>query len=127
MNIYLVIILTALIGEFVLQCIVRYLNLKSLNTDLPDEFRGFYHEDEYRKSQKYTRAQTKFEYVSSTSNIILLVAFILLGGFNYVDTYVRSFNAVPILTGLMWHRTLSQFHSPFTIILSLRKSSGSTR
>jgi hypothetical protein len=63
MNIYLIIILTALIGEFVLQCIVRYLNLKALDIKLPDEFKGFYHVEEYSKSQEYTRAQTKFEYV----------------------------------------------------------------
>jgi STE24 endopeptidase len=32
----------------------------------------------------------------------LLVAFIILGGFNYVDKFVRGFNLHPILTGLIF-------------------------
>lgn len=102
MNIYLIIILSALIGEFVLQSIVKYLNLKSLKTKLPNEFKGFYDEEKYRKSQEYTKAKTKFGYVVSTFDIILIVAFILLGGFNYVDQFVRGFNLGPILRGLMF-------------------------
>jgi len=102
MNIYLIIILIALIGEFILRSIVRYLNLRALDTKLPDEFNGFYDAEKYSKSQEYTRVQTKFEYVLSTFNIILIVAFIVLGGFNYIDTFVRGFNFSPILTGLMF-------------------------
>ncbi|MBC8233718.1 M48 family metallopeptidase [bacterium] len=102
MNIYLIIILIALIGEFILRSIVRYLNLRALDTKLPDEFNGFYDAEKYSKSQEYTRAQTKFDYVLSTFNIILILAFIVLGGFNYIDTFVRGFNLYPILTGLMF-------------------------
>ena len=41
MNIYLAVILTALIGEFVLRSIARALNLKALDETLPGEFKGF--------------------------------------------------------------------------------------
>ena len=100
MNIYLAVILTALIGEFVLRGIARYLNLKALDKTLPDEFKGFYDEEKYSQSQEYTRAEAKFAYFSSTFDLVLIVAFILLGGFNYVDELVRGLNLPPILTGL---------------------------
>ena len=106
MNIYLIIILIALVGEFVLQSIVRYLNLRALDTQLPDEFKDFYDEEKYSKSQEYTREQTKFGYVLSTFNIVLILAFIILGGFNYIDTFARGFNFSPILTGLMFFGVL---------------------
>ena len=51
MNIYLVVILTALIGEYVLRSIARYLNLKALDKNLPEEFKGFYDAEKYRQSQ----------------------------------------------------------------------------
>lgn len=106
MNIYLAIILAALIGDFILQSIVKYLNLKALQTKLPDEFKGFYDEEKYGKSQEYTKAKTKFGYVASTFDIILIIGVILLGGFNYVDQFVRGFNLNPILTGLMFFGVL---------------------
>ena len=102
MNVYLVIILTALIGEFVLRSVARYLNLKALDTKLPDDFQGFYDEEKYSQSQEYTKAETKFAYVASTFDVILIVAFILLGGFNLVDQFVRGLELDPIFTGLVF-------------------------
>ena len=102
MNIYLAIILIALIGGFVLRSVARYLNLKSLDKTLPDEFSGFYDEEKYSQSQEYTRAQAKFAYVSSTFDLILIAAFIVLGGFNLVDQFARGLELAPILTGLVF-------------------------
>ncbi len=102
MNIYLAIILIALIGEFVLRSVARYLNLKSLDKTLPHEFSGFYDEDKYSQSQEYTRAKSRFAYVSSTFDVVLIVAFIVLGGFNLVDQFVRGLQLTPIFTGLVF-------------------------
>lgn len=102
MNVYLVIILTALIGEFALRSIARHLNLKALNPKLPDEFEGFYDGDKYRQSQEYTRAGAKFAYVSSTFDLCLILAFILVGGFNVVDEFVRGLDLPPIVAGLIF-------------------------
>lgn len=102
MNIYLIIILFALIGEFLLQTITSYLNLKALDTKLPDEFKGYYDEEKYKKSQEYTINETRFDYVSSTFNIVLILVFILLGGFNYVDQFARGFHLNSIITGLIF-------------------------
>ena len=99
MNPYLIIILTALIGEFLLRSIARYLNLKALSPNLPTEFVGFYDDEKYRQSQEYTRANAKFAYVSSSFDLVIVVGFILMGGFNYVDGLARSWTSAPILTG----------------------------
>ena len=99
MNPYLIIILTALIGEFLLRSIARYLNLKALSPSLPSEFVGFYDEEKYRQSQEYTRVNAKFAYVSSTFDLVVMVGFILLGGFNFVDGFAREWASMPILRG----------------------------
>ncbi len=106
MNPYLIIILTALIGEFLLHCIARYLNLKALSPDLPTEFVGFYEEEKYHQSQEYARAKAKFAYVSSSFDLIVIVGFILMGGFNYVDGLARGWTSMPIFAGLAFFGVL---------------------
>ena len=60
MKIYLSIIIAALVGEYLIRCLTRYFNLKAMVPDLPAEFDGFYDQEQYRKSQQYTRVNTKF-------------------------------------------------------------------
>lgn len=100
MNIYLAIILFSLIGVFILSNLARYLNLKALDPNLPDEFKGFYDEDKYRKSQEYTKTNSKFTFFSSSFDLLLILAFILLGGFNFVDEVVQGFELQSIYSGL---------------------------
>ena len=119
MNIYLVVILTALIGEFVLRSVARYLNLKTVDGKLPAEFKGFYDEEKYSQSQEYMKANTKFAYVSSTFDTVLIVGVILLGGFNFVDQFIRGFNLDPMLSGLLFFGVLyfaqDIISTPFTL------------
>ena len=46
--------------EFVLYNLSRFLDLKNLSIILPDEFKGYYNDEEYSKSQKYLKKNTVF-------------------------------------------------------------------
>ncbi len=102
MNVYLTIILSALIGEFILRTVARHLNLKALSPDLPAEFVGVYDEAKYRKSQEYTRANTKVAHFSSAFDLVVIVGFILMGGFDYMDGLAREWVSMPILRGIVF-------------------------
>ena len=102
MNLFLAIIVGTIIFEYVLSFISRQLNLKSLTTNLPDQFVGFYDEEKYAKSQNYTRANSSFGRISSTFNFILILAVIFLGLFDTLDQYARSFGYSPLITGLIF-------------------------
>ena len=106
MNIYLVIVLTALIGGWLLNTITGILNLKALIPELPDEFKGEYDADKYARSQEYTRAKSSFQQISGTVHMVLLVGFILLGGYNWVDNLVRSWALPELVTGLLFFGVL---------------------
>ena len=106
MKIYLSIIIAALVGEYLIRCLTRYFNLKAMVPDLPAEFDGFYDQEQYRKSQQYTRVNTKFSYVSSSISLIVMLVFILMGGFNVLDIFVRSLELSPIPTGLIFFAIL---------------------
>jgi len=102
MNIFLGIIIGTIIFEYVLSFISSQLNLKSLATDLPEEFVGFYDEEKYAKSQNYTRANSKFGRISSTFNFILILSVISFGLFESLDQFARSFGYSPLITGLIF-------------------------
>ena len=102
MNIYLLIILSALIGEFLLRTLVRVLNLKALDPGLPNEFQGYYDEEKYARSQEYTRVNTRFAFFTTSFDLIVILVFILFGGFNFVDQIVRGFGLSTLPSGLVF-------------------------
>ena len=69
---------------------------------LPNEFVGYYNEEKYKKSQNYLKDRTKLSTVSSTVIMVIEILFILFAGFNYVDTFARSFNLGEIGSGLIF-------------------------
>lgn len=102
MNIYAAIIVVTLLLGYILDLIAESLNLKALQTTLPEEFQGAYDEDAYRKSQEYTRINTRFGFVTSTFGLILTLVFWFAGGFNALDQLARSWGFHPIVTGLLY-------------------------
>lgn len=107
MNIYLLIILASLGGVCALGIIARRLNIIALNPALPQEFSGIFDPDKYQKSQAYTREGMNFENISSLFSTLITIAFILAGGFNFVDTLARAAGNGTISTGLIFFGILA--------------------
>jgi STE24 endopeptidase len=102
MNIYAVVILGTILLSYVLDFFADILNLKALRNDLPHEFKEVYDAEAYRKSQDYTRVNTRFGFLSSTFSLIFTVIFWFAGGFNYLDQLIRSWELYPIINGLLY-------------------------
>ncbi len=102
MNYYLLIILAIIIGSYLLDLLVESLNLKHLKTELPVEFAGYYDPARYKKSQEYLVENTRLGLINESLMTPLIVAFILLGGFNLVDRFARNFDLGNIPTGLVF-------------------------
>ena len=106
MNAFLIIILFILIGDYALGLVVDVLNVKHLKTDLPGVFSGYYDGEKYKKSQQYLKENTRFQLIIGSITTPAVIAFILLGGFNWVDQWSRSFHWSPIATGLIFAAVL---------------------
>ena len=102
MNTYLIIILAILIGNYLLNLVVETLNVKHISTELPAEFSGHYSPEKYKVSQTYLKANTNFDLIADSFNVVIVLLFILAGGFNFVDTFSRNFGYGNILTGLIF-------------------------
>ena len=96
MNTFFFIILVTLLLEYVLQVVANLFNLKALRLEVPPALEGVYQPDEYRNSQQYTRALTRFDFVTSTFGLLVLLSFWFAGGFNYLDQMVESWGFVPM-------------------------------
>ena len=79
MNPFLVIILIAILFEYAINLVASLLNLKNLNLEIPGGLEGLYKPEEYCNSQRYTRTFTRFNFVTSTFSLTLLLVFWFTG------------------------------------------------
>jgi len=102
MNKYLIFILALLLFNWFLSLIVETLNLRHLSTTIPEEFRGIYDEEKYAKSQRYLKDNTFFDQIQSTIMLPLTIAFILLGGFSWINQIAQAASPHLIVQGLVF-------------------------
>ncbi|MCB0448279.1 MAG: M48 family metallopeptidase, partial [Gelidibacter sp.] len=96
------IIIAIIIIDFIIDKILDALNAKHYNEPIPKELQDVYDEDDYKKSQAYKATNYKFGIWSSAFSIALTLAFLLLDGFEYVDTIARSYSDNAIVIALIF-------------------------
>lgn len=101
-NGYFLFIAITVIGFYLLDVVSNLLNLRALKPELPSEFEDVFDNEKYAQSQAYTRETTKFGLLESTFSLIVFLLFWWLGGFQWLDAQVRSFEFGPIVTGLLF-------------------------
>ncbi len=119
MNAFFVIILAAVIVEFVVDVVSNLLNLRGLKPDAPEGLQDVYEPDEYRRSQEYTRVKTRFGLATSTFKLALFLAFWFLGGFNALDQWARDLGVHVIGEGLVYLGVLFLAYSIVTLPFSV--------
>ena len=119
MNIFAIIILAALVLELALDITGSLLNLNALKLELPPVLQGIYKPEDYRKSQEYIRATTRFGFVGSGFTLVILLAFWFSGGFNWFDRVVRAWGFIPLVNGLFYIGILLFVYSLLTLPFSI--------
>tara|TARA_B100000941_G_scaffold248312_1_gene193717 strand:+ start:11909 stop:13147 length:1239 start_codon:yes stop_codon:yes gene_type:complete len=107
MNIYFFIIPFILFFEYLLSSVVRLLNLRALDPNLPDEFKDTFDSDKYIKSQEYARTNSKFSYITSTFSLLITLIFIYGGIYNIIDQWLLGFLENKIIIGLLFFGLLT--------------------
>ena len=102
MNVFFVIILVAVIVEYLLGVVSNLLNLSALRPEAPEGLEDVYEPEKYAKSQEYTKVNTGFDLITSTFKLAVLLTFWLFGGFNWLDQIVREWELHVILSGVLY-------------------------
>ena len=119
MNSIALIILLAIVLDFLLNGLADYLNLRMLRHEVPEPFEGVYEPDRYRKSQEYLKVNTRFGWIAAGFDVIVMLGFWFGKGFPLLDQWVRSFDFGPVISGLVYMGILVLFKGilalPFSV------------
>ncbi len=103
MNIWFYVIIAIIVLNYALSSIVKLLNVRALQTELPSEMNGFYDQEKYKNSQLYTRTNTKFSILTSTFSFLIIILMLALKGFAFVDSIAQNISPnSPILNSLIF-------------------------
>ncbi|MDA8418265.1 MAG: M48 family peptidase, partial [Desulfobacteraceae bacterium] len=95
-------ILTALIITFLVETVAELFNLSTLTPEPPPGLADVYPPEEYARSQRYTKAKTRFGLLTGAFDLAITVAFWLAGGFAWLDLWVRGLNLGQVVSGLTY-------------------------
>ena len=84
MNTFAVIILVAVLGEYLLSVVSGILSLRTFSPTLPTEFRDIFDEGKYAEARRYGQTQTYFGLVHSSVDLAILLTFWLFGGLSLI-------------------------------------------
>ena len=107
MNIFAVIILIAILGEYLLSLASSILSLRTFSPTLPAEFRDVFDEDKYAQARHYSQTRTYFGFIHSSVDLIILLTFWFFGGFEWLDQVVRTAGYGPLVSGLVYIGSLT--------------------
>lgn len=115
----LYIIIGILIVDFIFERVLEYLNSTRWSDQLPDEVKGIYNEEKYRKQQAYEKENHRFSLITSSFSFVVMLLMFLLAGFAWVNQIAFSVSANPIWNALLFFGILmlvsDLINTPFSV------------
>jgi len=96
------VIVAILVINYLAEQYLEYLNARHRSVELPESLRGIYPEQEYKRSQQYKADNQKLSFISSSFNLLVILVFLFLDGFAWVDTWARDLSSNKLVTPLIF-------------------------
>ncbi|TAI49328.1 M48 family metallopeptidase [Flagellimonas allohymeniacidonis] len=96
------IIIFILTAQYLIHQLLEYLNAKRFTSQIPEELKDVFDEEEYQKSQQYKKTNYRFGLLSDGFSLALTLAFLIFGGFEWIDSVVRSITDKTIPMALLF-------------------------
>ena len=113
------IIIVLILFDYLFERLLEVLDLRNLSNTLPKPFQGVYEAEKYRKSQEYTRENTRFGFYTSTFSLILILLMLFLSGFALIDRWAGNITGSPLLIPLVFFGILGLafdlLNTPFSL------------
>jgi STE24 endopeptidase len=108
-----------LVADLALGIASDMLNLRQAASRLPDPFRGWYDPQNYAKSQRYLKVTTRFGWLVSAINLVVILGFWFGRGFGWLDGRVRSLDLHEVAGGLIYIGALLLLKSLLSLPVSI--------
>ena len=118
-NFYYLIIVSAIILEYLLSSIGSILDIRSITPEIPKDFQVAYDKEKYAKSQEYLKNRTKFSLISSTFSLILIMIVIHTGIFGHLNDFVNAQTDHYLFRGLLFIAVIYFFQDIISIPFSI--------
>ncbi len=113
------VIIGIIILDFLFEKYLDYLNTTKWSDTLPDELKGIYDEEKYKKQQAYQRENHRFGILTSCFSFAITLSMFLFFGFALVDGWAWSFTENAILAALIFFGILmfasDIINTPFSV------------
>jgi STE24 endopeptidase len=96
------VIIAILVLDFLFETYLDYLNTTTMSETLPDEVKGIYDEEKYKKQQAYQRENHRFGLLSDGVGFAVTLAMFLFYGFAFVDNLAWGFTGNAIVAALLF-------------------------
>jgi STE24 endopeptidase len=101
-HIILIVIIVILVVGYIAERVLDYLNSTYWSDELPEEVKGIYDAEKYKRSQAYLRVKQRFSILTDTVSLAVMLLMLLLGGFAWLDQVVRGWTTHPIPMALFF-------------------------
>ncbi len=96
------IIIAIIVLDFLFEKYLGYLNTTKWSDVLPDEVKGIYDEEKYKKQQAYQRENYRFGLLTSSFSFTITLSMIVFYGFALVNGWAWEFTSNAILAALIF-------------------------
>lgn len=90
-KLYFIIILTVVSLDFLWTQYLSYRNRKKMTPIIPEQLQGIYNQEEYTRQQLYQKTSSRFGLYTNLFSFAILFVILLLGGFGWLDVYLRQY------------------------------------
>lgn len=95
-------IIAILVFDFVLERVLDYLNTTRWSDQVPQELKGIYDEEKYRKQQAYSKVNHRFGMLTSSFSFLLIMVMLFFRGFAVVNNWALSVSENPIISAMIF-------------------------
>lgn len=94
------IIIAIILIDYLSDLVLDTLNARHFGNPIPEPLRDLFDPVEYERSQRYKKTRFRFGVVSTTFSVAVLLTFLFIDGFDFVDKIARNWFDHPVLMGL---------------------------
>lgn len=88
--------------NFLIDWVLDRLNASRFEAGIPPEVEGLYDGVEYKKSIDYKKENHKFSSAASSVSVLVTLAFLIFGGFEWADSLARGWSSNPVWVALLF-------------------------